>query len=150
MACSGTSDHGTHRGPAKSQGAWGRTICLNTSGTQLLYAGRPAESSFIPKKKEKEQTNSVYQSSHSTLPTLLGNKVDEHSCTYGAEYQTKSPHTTENGPLNSVSQHNDQKWTDDITVQCTTASACHNYTISPNNTIIINIPLNKTCDCLYF
>ena len=33
----------------------------------------------IPK-KEEEQTISVYQSSHSTLPTLLGHRVDEHTC----------------------------------------------------------------------
>ena len=31
-------------------------------------------------KKEEEQTTSVYQSNHSTLPTLLGRKVEEHSC----------------------------------------------------------------------
>ena len=46
------------------------------------------------------------------------------------EYQIKSPHPTENGPLNPVSQHNDQKWTHDITLQCTTASACHIATSS--------------------
>ena len=34
----------------------------------------------INTKKEEEQTISVYQSSHSTLPTLLGRRVDEHSC----------------------------------------------------------------------
>ena len=31
-------------------------------------------------KKEVEQTTSVYQSSHSTLPSLLGHRVDEHTC----------------------------------------------------------------------
>ena len=46
------------------------------------------------------------------------------------EYQIKSPHPTENSPLNPVSQHNDQKWTHDITLQCTTASACHIATSS--------------------
>ena len=30
-------------------------------------------------KKEVEQTTSVYQSSHSTLPTLLGHRMDEHT-----------------------------------------------------------------------
>ena len=30
--------------------------------------------------EEEEQTTSVYRSSHSTLPTLLGYRVDEHSC----------------------------------------------------------------------
>ena len=30
--------------------------------------------------KEEEQTTSVYQSSHSTLPSLLGHRVDEHTC----------------------------------------------------------------------
>ena len=29
--------------------------------------------------KEEEQTTSVYQNSHSTLPTLLGRRVDEHT-----------------------------------------------------------------------
>ena len=29
---------------------------------------------------EEEQTTSVYQSSHSTLPTLLGRRVQEHTC----------------------------------------------------------------------
>ena len=31
-------------------------------------------------KKEVEQTISVYQSSHSTLPSLLGHSLDEHTC----------------------------------------------------------------------
>ena len=30
--------------------------------------------------KEEEQTTSVYQNSHSTLPTLQGHRLDEHSC----------------------------------------------------------------------
>ena len=30
--------------------------------------------------QEEEQTTSVYQNSHSTLPSLLGHKVDEHTC----------------------------------------------------------------------
>ena len=31
-------------------------------------------------KKEEEQTTSVYQSSHNTLPTLLGRREEEHTC----------------------------------------------------------------------
>ena len=31
-------------------------------------------------KEEEEQTTSVYQSSHSTLLTLLGYRVEEHTC----------------------------------------------------------------------
>ena len=34
----------------------------------------------ITEKKEEEQTTSVYQSSHSTLPTLLGYSLTEHTC----------------------------------------------------------------------
>ena len=30
--------------------------------------------------EEVEQTTSVCQNSHSTLPTLLGHRVDEHTC----------------------------------------------------------------------
>ena len=35
---------------------------------------------LIIQKKEVEQTTSVYQSVHSTLPTLLGYRMDEHTC----------------------------------------------------------------------
>ena len=31
-------------------------------------------------RKEEEQTISVYQSNHSTLPTLLGYKLTQHTC----------------------------------------------------------------------
>ena len=31
-------------------------------------------------KKEEEQTTSVYQNNHSTLATLLGHRLDEHTC----------------------------------------------------------------------
>ena len=31
-------------------------------------------------KEEVERTTSVYQSSHNTLPTLLGHREDEHTC----------------------------------------------------------------------
>ena len=34
----------------------------------------------ITTKKEEEQTTSVYQSSHNTLSSLLGHRVDEHTC----------------------------------------------------------------------
>ena len=72
------------RGPPGSTGGgvvytrWGRTTCPSTSGTQLLYAGRAAGSLFS--QVEVEQTTSVYQSSHRTPLTLLGHRVEEHTC----------------------------------------------------------------------
>ena len=50
----------------------------DSTGSQLLYAGRAAGSHY--NEKEEERTISVYKNSHNTLTTLLGHSVDEHTC----------------------------------------------------------------------
>ena len=77
-------------------------------------------------KEEEEQTTSVYQSSHSTLHTLLVYRMDEHAYLYGAEYQTRGG---DNGPLRSFHDHN---------VPC---AVCY----APTQGTVVMIPARTTC-----
>ena len=56
-------------------------------------------------KKEVEPTTSVYQSSHSILPTPMGYRWSEHAFNYGAEHQAGGCCPQDNGPL-SLGDHN--------------------------------------------
>ena len=58
---------------------WGRTTCPSTSGTQL-YCMLEGQLEVGIARVEVEQITSVYQKTHSTPPTLLGHRLDEHSC----------------------------------------------------------------------
>ena len=82
---------------------WGRTTCPNTTGTQLLYAGRAAGSHYsdpggganylcLPEQPQYSNYTAGVQGGRAYL--------------YGAEYQTGSPHLGDTGPFHSVSQHN--------------------------------------------
>ena len=82
---------------------WGRTTCSNTSGAELLYAGRTAGSWYsqsggganylcLPEQPE----NSTYTAGSQGGRALL----------YGAEYETGLTQAWEIGPLSAVNDHN--------------------------------------------
>ena len=82
---------------------WGKTTCSNTSGAELLYAGRVAGSWYtetggganylcLPEQPE----NSTYTAGSQGGRALL----------YGAEYETGLTEPDEFGPLSSVNDHN--------------------------------------------
>ena len=79
---------------------WGRTTCPNTTGTQLLYAGRAAGSHY---------THSGGGSNYLCLPeqpqysTYTAGVQPHRAYLYGSEYETGGGG---NGPLSSVNQHN--------------------------------------------
>ena len=82
---------------------WGRTTCSNTTGTQLLYAGRAAGSFFSEKGGGANYLCLPEQPQYSTFTTGVQNG---RAYLYGAEYQTGSPYPQDTGPLHSVAQHN--------------------------------------------
>ena len=79
---------------------WGRTTCSNTSGTQLLYAGRAAGSEHNEKGGGANYLCLPEQPQYSTY--TAGSQRGR-AFLYGAEYQTAG---YDNGPLHSVHNHN--------------------------------------------
>ena len=82
---------------------WGRTICPNTTGTQLVYAGRAAGSRTAQRGGGANYLCLPEQTQYSTFTTGTQNG---RAYLYGAEYQTGSPYSADIGPLHSVTQHN--------------------------------------------
>ena len=105
---------------------WGRTTCPNTTGTQLLYAGRAAGSLYS---QQGGGANYLCLPEQPQYSNYTAGVQTGRVYLYGAEYQTGSPHPTENGPLNSVSQHN---------VPC---AVCYTST----RETVVMIPARLTC-----
>ena len=105
---------------------WGKTTCPSTSETQLLYAERAA-GAFYTEKGEGSNYASVHQSSHSTPPTLLGHRLEDHIC-MGLSIRLLAG-SYDNGPLKSFHDHN---------VPC---AVCY---ISRKETVVM-IPAHYTC-----
>ena len=104
---------------------WGRTTCPNTTGTQLLYAGRAAGSSY---------TEKVGGANHLCLPeqpqcsTFTTGVQTGRAYLHGALYVTGGIQA-DTGPLHSVSGHN---------VPC---AVCY----APTRGTIVMIPAQNTC-----
>ena len=104
---------------------WGRTTCSNTSGTQLLYAGRAAGSHYS---EQGGGANYLCLPDQPQYSTYTAGTQTGRAYLYGAEYQTGEG-VGYNGPLISVHDHN---------VPC---AVC--YT-SARGTVIM-IPAQLTC-----
>ena len=95
----------THTGPTTGGGVvytrWGRTTCTNTSGTQLLYAGRAAGSFYDEKGGGANYLCLPEQPQYSNY---TAGTQDGRAYLYGVEYQTGS--SSNGGPFHSVYQHN--------------------------------------------
>ena len=102
---------------------WGRTKCSNTSGTQLLFAGRAAGSHYNNRGGGANYLCLPEQPQYSTYTPGTQNG---RAYLYGAEYQTR---VASNGPLHSVSNYN---------VPC---AVC--YTLTRG--IVVMIPAQYTC-----
>ena len=79
---------------------WGRTTCPNTTGTQLLYAGRAAGSFYSEKGGGANYLCLPEQPQYSSY--TAGTQTHR-AYLYGAEYETGS---YTNGPLRSFHNHN--------------------------------------------
>ena len=79
---------------------WGRTTCPNTTGIQLLYAGRTAGSDYREKGGAANYLCLPEQPQYSTY--TAGQQISR-AYLYGAEYQTAYD---EIGPLSSFNNHN--------------------------------------------
>ena len=79
---------------------WGRTTCPNTTGTQLLYAGRAAGSWYSEKGGGANYLCLPEQPQYSTF---TAGTQSGRAYLYGAEYQTTG---SDNGPLHSFHDHN--------------------------------------------
>ena len=102
---------------------WGRTTCPNTTGTQLLYAGRAAGSDHVQKGGAANYLCLPEQPQYSTY---TAGSQGGRAFLYGAEYQTAG---TDNGPLRSVHDHN---------VPC---AVCYTST----RETVVMIPAQLTC-----
>ena len=80
---------------------WGRTICPNTSGTQLLYAGRAAGSSYTEKGGGANYLCLPEQPQYSTY--TAGTQVGR-AYLYGTEYETGGIYA--NSPLQPLHDRN--------------------------------------------
>ena len=80
---------------------WGRTTCSNTSGTQLLYAGRAAGGFWNEKGGGANYLCLPQQPQYSTY---TAGSQGGRAFLYGAEYQTGG--SNDNSPLHSVYEHN--------------------------------------------
>ena len=103
---------------------WGRTTCSNTTGTQLLYAGRAAGSLFTEKGGAANYLCLPEQPQYSTYTAGTQNG---RAHLYGAEYQTGG--SFDNSPLHSVHNHN---------VPC---AVCYTST----RETVVMIPARLTC-----
>ena len=75
---------------------WGRTTCPNTTGTQLLYAGRAAGSWY---NEAGGGANYLCLPEQPENSTFTAGSQNGRAYLYGAEFETS------NGPLNSVYNH---------------------------------------------
>ena len=105
---------------------WGRTTCPNTTGTQLLYAGRAAGSFYNQKGGGANYLCLPEQPEYSTY---TAGTQDGRAYLYGAEYKTGSPYSVDIGPLHSVAQHN---------VPC---AVCY----APTRGTVVMIPARLSC-----
>ena len=102
---------------------WGRTTCPNTTGTQLLYAGRVAGSLFS---QSGGGANYLCLPEQPQYSTYTAGSQRGRAYLYGAEYETAGG---DNGLLHSVAQHN---------VPC---AVCYSAT---RGTVVM-IPARLTC-----
>ena len=103
---------------------WGRTTCPNTTGTQLLYAGRAAGSSYNEKGGGANHLCLPEQPQYSTFTTgVQHGRAFLHGALYVARGQADA------GPFHSVSGHN---------VPC---AVCY----APTRGTIVMIPAQNTC-----
>ena len=79
---------------------WGRTTCSNTSGAQLLYAGRAAGSAF---NEQGGGANHLCLPEQPQYSTYTAGTASARAHLYGAEYETVG---YANGPLQSFHNHN--------------------------------------------
>ena len=79
---------------------WGRTTCPNTTGTQLLYAGRAAGSDH---REKGGAANYLCLPEQPQYSTYTAGVQPHRAYLYGAEYEAGS-YTT--GPLRSFHNHN--------------------------------------------
>ena len=98
----------THGPPGPSAGGvvytrWGRTTCPNTTGMQLLYAGRAAGSHYTQKGGGANYLCLPEQPQYSTY--TAGTQTGR-AYLYGAEYETGGNFQDRIGPLSSVGEHN--------------------------------------------
>ena len=80
---------------------WGRTTCPNTTGTQLLYAGRAAGSS---RNEKGGGANYLCLPEQPQYSTYTAGVQGGRAFLYGAEYQTGGSY--DNSPLRSFHDHN--------------------------------------------
>ena len=106
---------------------WGNTTCPNTTGTQLLYAGRAAGSWFNGQGRGGGGANYLCLPEQPQYSTYTAGVQGGRAYLYGAEYQT--PGSADNGPFHSVRDHN---------VPC---AVC--YTLTRG--IVVMIPAQYTC-----
>ena len=102
---------------------WGRTTCPNTTGTQLLYAGRAAGSWYTHRGGGANYLCLPEQPEYSTF---TAGSQNGRALLYGAEYQTTNG---DNGPLRSVDDHN---------VPC---AVCY----APTRGTVVMIPAQRSC-----
>ena len=103
---------------------WGRTTCPSTSGTQLLYAGRAAGSSYNEKGGAANYICLPEQPQYSTY--TVGTQIG-HAYLHGTVYQTAG--SNDNGPLSSFKDYN---------VPC---ALCHAST----RETVVTIPARLSC-----
>ena len=77
---------------------WGRTICPNITGTQLVYAGRAAGSHYV---HQGGAANYICLPNNPSYLQYRSGHQSDRDYIYGVEYET-----SENGPLLSVHNHN--------------------------------------------
>ena len=82
---------------------WGRTKCSNTSGTQLLYAGRAAGSYY---RQKGGGANYLCLPEQPQYSTYTAGVQEGRAYLYGAEYETGGNNQPRFGPLSSVDEHN--------------------------------------------
>ena len=83
---------------------WGRTTCSNTSGTELLYAGRAAGSHFW--NERGGGANYLCLPERPQYSTYTSGAQSARAYLYGAEYETGLTQRGEIGPLSAVNDHN--------------------------------------------
>ena len=103
---------------------WGRTTCSNTSGAELLYAGRAAGSFWT---EQGGGANYLCLPEQPENSTYTAGSQGGRAYLYGAEYQTGGG--VDNGPFQSVYQHN---------VPC---AVCY----APTREAVVMIPAQLTC-----
>ena len=102
---------------------WGRTTCSNTSGAQLLYAGRAAGSAF---NERGGGANYLCLPEQPQYSTYTAGTASARAHLYGAEYETVG---YANGPLQSLHNHN---------VPC---AVCY----APTRETVVMIPARLSC-----